>query len=47
MILRLEFGFSYPEVAEAMGIDNWNAARMRVVRGLVRLAESMEALREG
>ncbi|MEE9230126.1 MAG: sigma-70 family RNA polymerase sigma factor [Acidobacteriota bacterium] len=41
VILRVEMGFSYPEVAEAMGANTPNAARMLVVRGLVRLAEVM------
>ena len=41
VILRVEMGFSYPEVAEAMGASTPNAARMLVVRGLVRLAEVM------
>lgn len=40
-LLRLEFGFSYPEIAEAMGKPSANAARMLVVRALVRLAELM------
>ena len=40
-MLRLEFGFSFPEIAEAMGKPSANAARMLVVRGLVRLAERM------
>ncbi len=40
-MLRLEFGFSYPEIAEAMGKPSANAARMLVVRALLRLAETM------
>ncbi len=47
VVLRVEFGMTYPEVAEAMGLDSWNAARMRVVRGLLRLAELMEVRRGG
>ena len=38
-MLRLEFGMSYPEIAEAMGKPSANAARMLVVRALVHLAE--------
>ena len=40
-VLRLEFGLSYPEIAEAMGKPSANAARMLVVRALVPLAEAM------
>jgi len=40
-LLRLEFGFSFPEIADAMGKPSANAARMLVVRALVRLAELM------
>lgn len=38
VMLRLEFGLSYPEIAEALGRPSANAARMLVVRGLVTLA---------
>lgn len=41
VILRLEFGLSFPEVAEAMGRPSANAARMLVARALVPLAEAM------
>ena len=40
-MLRLEFGMSYPEIAEAMGKPSANAARMLVVRALVHLAERL------
>jgi RNA polymerase sigma-70 factor, ECF subfamily len=40
-ILRVEFGLSYPEIAEAMGKPSPNAARMLVVRALIRLAERL------
>jgi RNA polymerase sigma-70 factor (ECF subfamily) len=40
-MLRLEFGLSYPEIAEAMGKGSANAARMLVVRALVHLAERL------
>jgi RNA polymerase sigma-70 factor (ECF subfamily) len=41
VILRFEFGLSYPEIAEAMGRPSPNAARMLVVRGLAQLAERL------
>jgi RNA polymerase sigma-70 factor (ECF subfamily) len=40
-MLRVEFGLSYPEIAEAMGKSSANAARMLVVRALVHLAERL------
>ncbi len=40
-ILRLEFDLSYPDIAEAMGKPSANAARMLVVRALVRLSERL------
>ncbi len=39
VILRVEFGFTYPEVAAAMNCASANAARMLVTRALTRLAE--------
>ena len=39
--LRVELGFSYPALAEAMGHPSANAARMALARALVRLAEEM------
>jgi RNA polymerase sigma-70 factor (ECF subfamily) len=39
VILRLEFDLSYGEIAELTGRASANAARMFVVRGIVRLAE--------
>ena len=41
VMLRLEFGLPYPEIAEAMGRANPNAARMLVVRALISLAEKL------
>ncbi len=41
VILRLEFGFTYPEIAAAMNVPSANAARMTVSRALVRLIEAM------
>jgi len=45
VIMRLEFGYSYPQVAEAMGRTTPNAARMLVARALVQLAEEMDVHR--
>jgi RNA polymerase sigma-70 factor (ECF subfamily) len=42
VILRVEMGFTYPEVAAALEIREPNTARMRVARGLARLAELMD-----
>lgn len=42
VVLRLEMGYSYEEIAEAIGSASPNAARMMVVRALVRLAQAME-----
>lgn len=41
VVLRLECGLSWPEIADAMGKPSANAARMLVVRALVPLAEAM------
>lgn len=41
IVARLEMGFSYDEVAQALGKKSANAARMAVTRALVRLAEVM------
>ncbi|MDZ3823814.1 MAG: sigma-70 family RNA polymerase sigma factor [Pseudoxanthomonas sp.] len=45
--LRIEFGLDYGEVAALCGLKTANAARMRVSRALVRLAEriDVEAIR--
>jgi RNA polymerase sigma factor (sigma-70 family) len=43
VILRIEMGYSYEEIAEAVGLPSANAARMTVARALVRLAHDMEA----
>lgn len=42
VILRIEFGFTYQEIAEAVGSPSANAARMTVSRALLRLAEVMD-----
>ena len=45
IVLRVELGFSYPEVAEALGRDSPNAARMLIARAMVRLARAIEEMR--
>jgi RNA polymerase sigma factor (sigma-70 family) len=42
VIARLELGLSYPEIAVSTGRISANAARMAVVRALVRLTEAMD-----
>jgi len=41
VVLRVEMGFSYLQVAEAMGSPSADAARKVVSRALIRLSESM------
>ncbi|MDA8017410.1 MAG: sigma-70 family RNA polymerase sigma factor [Thermoanaerobaculia bacterium] len=41
VILRLEFGYSHAQIAEAIEAPSPNAARMVVSRGLLRLAEAI------
>jgi RNA polymerase sigma-70 factor (ECF subfamily) len=41
-IPRVEFGLSYAEVAETLGKPSADAARMAVVRALVKLAKEMD-----
>ncbi len=41
VVLRVELGFSYQQVAEAMGSPSIDAARMLVARALARLSERM------
>jgi RNA polymerase sigma-70 factor (ECF subfamily) len=45
VMLRVELGFSYQQIAEALGSPSANAARMTVARALVRLAEVMHVRR--
>ena len=45
VILRIEFGFSHQEIADALGRPSANAVRMQIARGLVRLSEMMDAHR--
>lgn len=42
VIMRVEHGFTFPEIAESLGFTNANSARMSVVRGLDRLAEFLD-----
>lgn len=42
VLLRVEFGYSHQEIAEAIGSPSANAARMTVTRALARLAEIMD-----
>lgn len=44
VILRIEMGASYREIAESLGRPSVNAARMVTSRGLVRLVEHMRGL---
>ncbi len=43
VILKVEFGFSYPEIAAALDRPSANSVRMMVSRALVQLAEAMHA----
>lgn len=43
VIARVEAGLSYAEIADLTGKASADAARMAVVRGLVKLAEAMES----
>src|SRR5262249_53004277 len=45
VILKLEFGMTNPELANAMGKPTPNAARMVVTRALIRIAEAMDEFR--
>jgi RNA polymerase sigma-70 factor (ECF subfamily) len=41
VIARVELGLSFPEIAQSMGRASANAARMAVVRALVKLSEAL------
>lgn len=45
VILKLEFGYGYREIADAIGSPSPNAARMLVSRALLRLSRTMDAHR--
>lgn len=38
VLMRLEFGYSYKEIAESLGLASDNAARMRVSRAIAKVA---------
>lgn len=45
VIMRVEFGYTYQEIADALGKPTANAARMTVSRALLRLAEGLDDYR--
>lgn len=45
VILKLEFGYGYREIAEAIGSPSADAARMLVSRALLKLSRAMDAHR--
>jgi RNA polymerase sigma factor (sigma-70 family) len=47
VVLRLEFGLSYQEIAEETGAASSDAVRMMTTRALARLSRAMHELREG
>ena len=47
VIARLEFGLTYPELAQALGKPTADAARMAVARAMVRLTEELRDVRGG
>ena len=46
LIMRIELGYSYEEIAQVSGRKTANGARMAVVRALARLSELLAALDE-
>jgi len=46
VVMRLDLGYSYAQIASAMG-KSTDAARMTVARALVELAKAMHDHREG
>jgi RNA polymerase sigma-70 factor, ECF subfamily len=42
VFMRVEMGLTYEQIAEAMGKNSANTARMMVARAIARLAETME-----
>ncbi len=45
VILRIEMGYTFEEIAEALGRPSPNAARLTVVRAVVKLAKGMRDVR--
>lgn len=43
VVLRIEFGLSHQEIADTLGRPSADAVRMQIARGIVRLAELMDA----
>lgn len=43
VVLRLEFGYGYEDIAVAIGSPSANAARMMISRSLLRLADALDA----
>ena len=41
-MLRIEFGYTYEEIASAVGYPTASAARMQVARSLVQLARFVD-----
>jgi RNA polymerase sigma factor (sigma-70 family) len=46
VVMRVEMGFTYQEIAEQIGSPSSNAARMLIGRALVQMAKEMRAQRE-
>jgi len=42
IVLRFELGYTYPEIAEALKIDNPHTAGMRVKRAIIKLLKHMD-----
>lgn len=42
VIMRVELGLSYEEIAEVIGSPSWNAARMLISRALVKMSKVMD-----
>lgn len=47
VFLRIEFGLTYEQIAEAVESPSANATRMMISRGLVRMAEAMNGAQNG
>ncbi len=45
VVMRLEFGLGYRDIADAIGSPSANAARMLIARALVHMAETMHGTR--
>jgi RNA polymerase sigma factor (sigma-70 family) len=43
VIMRIEFGFTFPEIARTLGRSSANSVRMQISRAILRLAEAMNA----